>query len=123
MLISVETSPLLPPEVSTIAILGGDALFLFLAPKNGHEITSQWGGNLDGIDWGELFERLCAYGMGKMRLNPADAEQVAQEALRRFLDPEYAGWDRQKEPDLSSAPRQRLQRHPTRHAGEEELQT
>lgn len=54
----------------------------------------------DGIDWGDVFERLCAYGMGRMRLNPADAEQVAQEALRRFLDPAYAAWDRAKEPNL-----------------------
>ncbi len=54
----------------------------------------------EGIDWGELFQRLCAYGMGKMRLNPADAEQVAQEAIRRFLDPEHADWDCAKEPDL-----------------------
>jgi hypothetical protein len=38
--------------------------------------------------------------MGKMRLNPADAEQVAQETLRRFIDPKYAGWDRAKEPSL-----------------------
>jgi hypothetical protein len=54
----------------------------------------------EGIDWGEMFERLFAYGTSKMRMNPADAEQVAQEALRRFVDPKYAGWDREKEPSL-----------------------
>ena len=54
----------------------------------------------EGIDWGDMFKRLFAYGTGQMRLNPSDAEQVAQEAIRRFLDPMYADWDQKKEPSL-----------------------
>jgi DNA-directed RNA polymerase specialized sigma24 family protein len=54
----------------------------------------------EGDDWGEMFVRLYAYGTGKMRMNPADAEQIAQEALLRFVDPKYASWDREKEPSL-----------------------
>jgi DNA-directed RNA polymerase specialized sigma24 family protein len=43
-----------------------------------------------GTNWNKVYEHLVAYATGHHRLTLEDAEQVAQEALRRFFDPTYA---------------------------------
>src|SRR5688572_17081193 len=57
---------------------------------------------MGSCDWREVARRLTLFafrrlGSGAQR---SDAEELAQEALRRFLDPNYAGWDVAVEPDL-----------------------
>lgn len=57
---------------------------------------------LEKYDWDDISQRLCKYAKARLgsRGTIQDADEIAQEALRRFLDPEYADWDRQKEPAL-----------------------
>lgn len=55
---------------------------------------------LEGVDWVEVYQRLFVYGVKSRGLTHADAEEVAQEALRRLFDPEYANWDQDKYPTL-----------------------
>jgi hypothetical protein len=45
------------------------------------------------IDWRRTYEQLVAYGRRRHRLLLEDAQQVAQEAIRRFFDPTYLGYD------------------------------
>jgi hypothetical protein len=53
-------------------------------------------------DWREVARRLTLFAFRRLGrgAQQSDAEELAQEALRRFLDPNYAGWDRSVEPDL-----------------------
>ncbi|MCA9670845.1 MAG: sigma-70 family RNA polymerase sigma factor [Myxococcales bacterium] len=48
---------------------------------------------IDALDWADVLTRLVAYSLRRLRRfgvgNVADAEQIAQEAVRRLLDPEY----------------------------------
>ena len=57
---------------------------------------------LENLDWSEILRRLTAFALKRLRSRGslADAEDLAQEAVTRFLDPKYAGWDRDREPDL-----------------------
>jgi DNA-directed RNA polymerase specialized sigma24 family protein len=45
---------------------------------------------LDTADWKAVSKRLFAYALRRHRLSPEDAEQIAQEAIRRFFDPAYS---------------------------------
>jgi hypothetical protein len=47
-----------------------------------------------------VYKQLVVYASRRHRLEPEDAKQVAQEALRRFFDPEYADWDPEKYPTI-----------------------
>lgn len=53
-------------------------------------------------DWADVSRRLTLFVLRRMgqRQNVHDAEEIAQEAVRRFLDPNYAGWDETAEPNL-----------------------
>jgi hypothetical protein len=57
---------------------------------------------LDGVDWNKRFQRLVVFVHRMLGANVPleEAEDVAGEAIRRFLDPEYAGWDPEREPSL-----------------------
>lgn len=50
---------------------------------------------LEGVDWKDTFRRLVLYAHRKLghQVPLAEAEDMAGEALRQFLDPEYADWD------------------------------
>lgn len=58
--------------------------------------------NLEQFDWAEISQRLTKYAKHRLgtRGTWQDAEQLAQEAICRFLDPEYAAWDTEKQPDI-----------------------
>lgn len=45
------------------------------------------------IDWRWTYEQLVAFGRRRHRLSPEEAEQDAQEAIRRFFDPSYIRYD------------------------------
>jgi DNA-directed RNA polymerase specialized sigma24 family protein len=57
---------------------------------------------LEGVDWNKRFQRLVVYARRRLGSNVPleEAEDVAGEAIRRFLDPHYAGWDPEREPSL-----------------------
>lgn len=57
---------------------------------------------LDELDWAEVAQRLTLFVFRRMGrgANLADAEEVAQEAIKRFFDPKYAAWNKGKEPDI-----------------------
>ena len=49
----------------------------------------------DEFDWGEAYKRLFAYAVSKLgRSRSTDAEEIAQEAIRQFFDPEHYDWER-----------------------------
>ncbi len=58
--------------------------------------------DLDSIDWPNVFARLTLFAMKRLgsRGSLADAEDLAGEAIGRFIDPEYAAWKPEVEPDL-----------------------
>src|SRR5260370_36736643 len=58
--------------------------------------------DLESIDWADVFRRLTAFGMRRLgsRGSLTDAEELAIEAIKQFLDPEYASWNPEAEPDL-----------------------
>jgi DNA-directed RNA polymerase specialized sigma24 family protein len=52
-------------------------------------------------DWSAITKRLVAYAHRRLRRRSIEtAKEIAQEALTRIWDPEYAGWDPAKEPML-----------------------
>jgi len=58
--------------------------------------------DLEKVDWPDVIKRLTVFAMKRLgsRGSLADAEDLAGQAIRQFIDPEYASWDREKEPDL-----------------------
>lgn len=52
------------------------------------------------IDWNDVYKRLVVHGLKALGLAVEDAKQVAQEALRRYFDPQYANWEPTKYPTL-----------------------
>ncbi|MDD5308694.1 MAG: hypothetical protein PHU25_15360 [Deltaproteobacteria bacterium] len=56
----------------------------------------------ESIDWGAASKRLTLFVQRRLgcRGSIDDAQEIAQEAIRRFLDPNYADWDTTKQPDL-----------------------
>lgn len=54
------------------------------------------------VDWANVSRRLTLFAIRRLGRygSTAEAEEIAQEAIRRFLDPDYASWDQQKEPSL-----------------------
>ncbi len=50
---------------------------------------------LEGVDWAKIVQRLVLYAHRKLghQVPLAEAEDMAGEAIRQFLDPEYADWD------------------------------
>lgn len=58
--------------------------------------------DLEKYDWDDISQKLTGFASRRLgsRGSLRDAEEIAQEALTKFLDPEYADWDRQKQPDL-----------------------
>lgn len=57
---------------------------------------------LEGQDWNRVFQRLTLYTYRRLgsRATIDLAQDVAAEAIRQFLDPDYAEWDQEKEPSL-----------------------
>jgi hypothetical protein len=52
-------------------------------------------------DWSDLARRLTRYAHVRLRGRSWEtAEEIAQEAIARLLDPAYASWDRERHPDL-----------------------
>jgi hypothetical protein len=51
-------------------------------------------------EWRSISKRLVLYAAKHHRLGNDDAQEVAQEAIRRYFDPKYAAWDREKYPEL-----------------------
>ena len=53
-------------------------------------------------DWSDISRRLTLFVYGRLGRGRSmhDAEEIAQEAVRRFLDPNYAQWDQGREPSL-----------------------
>lgn len=47
----------------------------------------------DDIDWRAVSKQLTALGTRKYKLNPQDAEEIAQEAILRCFDPDYADFN------------------------------
>lgn len=58
--------------------------------------------DLESIDWPEVIRRLTVFAMKRLgsRGSLADAEDLAAQAIRQFLDPDYASWNAEEEPDL-----------------------
>lgn len=55
-------------------------------------------------DWADLARRLTRYAHVRLRGRSWEtAEELAQEAIARLLDPAYASWDRERHPDLFDA--------------------
>lgn len=54
------------------------------------------------VDWADVSRRLSLFASRRLGRfgSAAEAEEIAQEAIRRFLDPDYASWDQAKEPSL-----------------------
>src|ERR1700733_2425871 len=52
-------------------------------------------------DWEEIGRRLTLHAYGRIyKRSWETAEDIAQEAIARFLDAAYASWDRARHPDL-----------------------
>jgi hypothetical protein len=58
--------------------------------------------DLESIDWPDVIRRLTVFAMKRLgsRGSLADAEDLAGQAIRQFLDPDYASWNPEEEPDL-----------------------
>jgi DNA-directed RNA polymerase specialized sigma24 family protein len=54
---------------------------------------------LKSQDWGRIHAQLVASAKARTK-SPAMAEDLAQEAIRRVLDPNWEPWDPEKEPSL-----------------------
>jgi hypothetical protein len=68
------------------------------APENDIEAI------LAAQDWGDLSSRLTRYVHVRLRKGSWEtAEEIAQEAITQFLDPAYATWDRERNPDVFDA--------------------
>lgn len=66
-------------------------------------MTTKLPDQLAQADWNDLYRRLVAFVKNRLgtRGSMDDVEEIAQEAIRRCFDPEYATWDQAKYPDLS----------------------
>ena len=60
------------------------------------------GVDFEKFDWADISRRLTLYAKRRLgtRGNWQDAEQIAQEAIAHLLDPNYADWDSQKQPEI-----------------------
>lgn len=48
----------------------------------------------DEFDWEDVYKRLLAFTHRRLGQGLADAEEITQEALEQFFDPDYADWER-----------------------------
>jgi hypothetical protein len=52
------------------------------------------------VDWGRVGKALVAFAVRRMHLRPPEAQDMAQRAMQRAFDPDYAAWDPAAEPNI-----------------------